>query len=261
MSNILTNPTLSGFSLGRYFTEQNGKTGTIENPDDWKFITIARESDPEKLPQSLHRDRGFVIAAGYRSWEAAYAQGGVQLQANQRYMAKANFKPDINFPNQNVDLTAVTWRFRMTAGDEVLEQDWDMTQKGRLKQDEEFQFVFEAKEALTIEFQFWARSVYAGNAADFNVYQLSLEAVSADYGATIVPSIGTGTSTPASTTETSDATIPSGTDATIPSSPSNAAPTAAEIDEIVASLRSLAQENADAVTKLNKLADRLEGLK
>lgn len=261
MSNMLTNPTLKGFSLGRYFTEQGGQVGTIENPDNWKFITIARESDPEKLPQSLHRDRGFVIAAGYRAWEAAYTQGGIQLQANQRYLAKANFKPDINFPNQNVDLTAVTWRFRITVGDKVLEQDWDMTQKPQFKQDEVFQFVFEAKEDLTIEYQFWARSVYAGNAADFNVYQLSLEAIAADYGASIVPSIGTGTSTQVSTptteTETSDVTIASGTS----DKSSDDAPTAAEIDEIVASLRSLAQENADAVSKLNALADRLESLK
>lgn len=272
MSNLLTNPTLTGFSLGRYFTSKDGKTGTIENPNNWEFVAIPRDPDPGKLPQSLHRDRGFVIAAGYLSWEAAYVQKGIQLEAKQRYLARAVFKPDINFPpGQRVDLTAITWRFRMVAGDKVLEQDWDMTHKGKYKQEEVFEFTFETTEALTVEYQFWARSFYAGNVADFDVYQLSLEPVDASVGGDKVPVLGTPKAAPAPV----QAPPPESTDATIPSTSKTGAPAStggsgkalgdvldgAEIDEIAASLRALAASNPSAAAGLNKLATALERLK
>src|SRR5829696_3710983 len=78
MANILRNPTLSGFTLGRYFTEKNGSVGTIEYPLEWEFIAEPRNPDePEKLPQSLHRDQGFAISAGYRAWEGGFVQRNV----------------------------------------------------------------------------------------------------------------------------------------------------------------------------------------
>ena len=148
MANLLNNPSLSGFTLGHYFTEANGQVGTIENPPSWEFICFPRESDPNKLPQSLHRDRGFVIAAGYRAWEGGYVQKGIQLQANQRYLAKVQFKPDINF-NGNVDLTAITWRFRFVSSNgQTLEEDWTMTSKNQYKQDEEHTFVFDSTDPM-----------------------------------------------------------------------------------------------------------------
>lgn len=272
MSNVLSNPTLDGFSLGRYFTDKEGKVGTIENPNNWEFVALAKESDPNKLPQSLHRDRGFVISAGYRSWEAAYVQKGVQLQANQRYLARAIFKPDINFPGgQKADLTAITWRFRMVAGDKVLEQDWTVTQKGQYKQEEIFEFVFETTETLTVEYQFWARSFYAGNDADVNVYQLTLEPVAADVGGSDVPKLGTAASAPAPVAKpaepvTSTETTTKDTETVeTPAAKSGKALgdvlTSAEIDEISASLRTLASSNPSAAAGLNTLADALDRLK
>jgi hypothetical protein len=267
MSNILTNPTLTGFSLGHYFTEKDGKVGTIENPDNWEFIAIPRETDPEKLPQSLHRDRGFVIAAGYRAWEGAYVQRGIPLQANQRYLAKAVFKPDINFPSQTIDLTAVTWRFRMVSADKVVEQDWDMTHKGQYKQEETFEFVFETSEALAVDYQFWARSVYAGNAADFDVYQLTLEPVAANYGGSSVPIIGSADVTMeapvAKTTDNPTVETPAITEIVSESGKTlGDVLSHAEIDEIAAGLRALAVGvNQTAAAGLNKLAEALERLK
>jgi len=268
MSNLLSNPTLSGFSLGRYFTDKQGKVGTIENPNNWEFVALPRESDPEKLPQSLHRDRGFVISAGYRSWEAAYVQKGVQLEANQRYLARAIFKPDINFPGgQKVDLTAVTWRFRMQAGDKVVEQDWDVTHKGQYKQEETFEFVFETTEALTVEYQFWARSFYAGNDADLDVYQLTLEPVAADVGGENVPKLGTAAaaSTAPAPVQTTQNSLPDTETVEAPAAKSGKALgevlTSSEIDEISASLHALASSNPTAAKGLNLLADALERLK
>jgi hypothetical protein len=280
MTNLLNNPTLTGFSLGRYFTEQHGQVGTIENPTGWEFICYPRESDPEKLPQSLHRDRGFVIAAGFRAWEGGYVQKGIPLEAKQRYLMKAQFKPDINFTDGREDLTAVTWRFRVVSSTgQTVEEDWKMTNKNRLKQEEESTFVFYSAEAQTVDFYFMARSVYAGNVADFNVYLLSLEPVDINYGGASVPILG---STPTAASVASPSTPPptpiiSGPIVTnTMAAPVSPAPslmgtsgkdlgsvlTAGEIDTIVAGLRELARQvNPSAAAGLNTLADGLERLK
>lgn len=270
MANLLNNPTLAGFSLGRYFTEENGQVGTMENPNGWEFVATSRETDPNKLPQSLHRDRGFVIAAGYRAWEGGYKQGGVQLQAGQRYLAKAVFKPDINFIG-DVDLTAITWRFRIVSPLGTLEQEWQSTGKGQYKMDEENLFVFQSAQTQVIEYQFLARSVFAGNAADFNVYELALEPVMPDYGGAVVPLLGgtTPTTAPVNTNVSASAPAPTTpvapaiTTATGPSGKSlGSVLTAGEIDTIVLGLRSLAtQTNPQAALGLNTLANALEKLK
>lgn len=271
MTNLLNNPSLAGFSLGRYFTEQNGQVGTIENPNGWEFVCYPREADPNKLPQSLHRDRGFVIAAGYRAWEGGYLQKGIKIQANQRYVMKALIKPDVNFPNNREDITAVTWRFRVvSASGQAIEQDWNMTSKGRLKQEEETTFVFESAEEQSVDFYFMGRSVYAGNAADFNVYLLSLEPVDASFGATHVPILGN-----ASATASTPASASVGTSTTVNIAPAvspdvmgvsgkslGSVLTAAEIDTIALGLRELAQQvNPTAAAGLRTLADGLERLK
>lgn len=192
MSNLIQNPTLSNWKHSRYFTDQEGKTGTIELPAHWDFTTLTRESDPNKLPQSLHRDTGFIISAGYRAWEAGYRQGDLKLEANTRYRLKARIKADVNFPSgQTTDLTAITWRFTVNSDKGNLEQDWAMTSKGQTKQVEEAEFVFETAETLTADITFWGRSYYAGNDCDFWIYEISLEPVSKDYGASQVPSLGT----------------------------------------------------------------------
>ena len=45
MTNLLNNPSLAGFSLGRYFTEQNGQVGTIENPHRIDLPVDGRQQD------------------------------------------------------------------------------------------------------------------------------------------------------------------------------------------------------------------------
>lgn len=274
MANLLNNPTLAGFSLGRYFTEQNGQVGTIENPTGWEFVAYPRESDPEKLPQSLHRDKGFVIAAGYRAWEAGYVQKGIQLQAKQRYLMKVVFKPDVNFTDGQGDTSAVTWRFRVVSSSgQVLEQDWQSTSKGQYKQEEENLYVFYSTEAQLVDFYFMARSVYAGNITDFNIYLFALEPVDMNYGGASVPILGAmPAAIPSTPPPTPIINSPIVTNTATPAvSPSITGPSgkslgtvlsAAEIDTIALGLRELAsQVNPITAAGLNALASGIERLK
>lgn len=191
MSNLIQNPNLGNWGHVRYFSDQEGKSGTIEAPQHWEFVTIARESDPHKLPQSLHRDTGFIISAGYRAWEAGYKQGGLALEANCRYRLKATIKADVNFPGgQSPDLTAITWRFTVGSNKGKIEPEWAITSKGRTKQVEAYEFVFETAEALIVDITFWGRSFYAGNDCDLWLYEVTLEPVDKSYGASQVPTLG-----------------------------------------------------------------------
>jgi hypothetical protein len=278
MANILKNPNMGNWKHGSYFTQKDGQVGTIEYPDGWQFVTVPKESDPHKLAESLHRDNGFVISAGYRSWEAGYVQKGVQLKGNQRYLAKASFKPDVNFPVGQPERTdAVMWQHRITAASgEMIEQGWQMTGKGKYKQQEENLFVFHTAAPVTVDYAFLARSVYAGNDCDLWVYQLALEEVAADYGGAGVPVIGqvaqptSSTAQPmpvgvraAEPTMATETTMATATTASGPSGKSlGAVLTAAEIDQIATSLRALAaNSNATIASGLNKLAEGLERLK
>jgi hypothetical protein len=200
MSNLLKNPNLQGFTLGRYFTEADGRVGAIENPLDWEFVAYPKHhEDPERIPQSLHRESGFEIAAVYRSWEAGYVQRNISVQPG-RYLARAVFRPDIAFPDANVYLDAVTWRFVMESGGTRAEQDWQMTQKGEFKHQEELHFVFQVNAPLTLDYFFMARSVYAGNSCDLDIYELTLTPVAADYGGVNVPTLGTTAPVPSQPT-------------------------------------------------------------
>lgn len=290
MANLLQNPTLSGFRHGRYFHERDGKVGTIEHPDNWEFVAIPKESDPEKLPQSLHRDTGFVIGAAWRAWEAGYVQRNIQLDANTRYRARARLKADVNFQGgQPPDFTAITWRFRVVADPQILEQDWTMTTQPQLKQIEEHEWVFQTTTATQVDFFFMGRSFYAGNDCDFWVYELSLEAIPIEAGADPVATLRTPKSQTQPSPQRRVITQPVTTtpkpqpDAPTPASPT--APTLAnlteltgedgktladvlsndEIDQISAGLRALAAQagkgNKTAISGLNTLAEALERLK
>jgi len=192
MANILKNPTLSGFTTVTYFTNNSGNTGAIEYPDDWEYIyTPLHEEDPNLIPQSLHRDRGFVITGGWSRWEAGYVQRGIRLRGGQRYLCKAVFVPDVNFASgQPEDLTVIQWRFWLRGEGEEVSTEWRVTGKGAYKQEEETLLVVEARRDIAVDFTFKARSIWASNACDFKVYQLSLEEVSADYGGADVAYIG-----------------------------------------------------------------------
>ena len=189
MSNLLRNPTLSGFTLGRYFTEKNGSVGTIEYPSEWEFVATPRDpDDPEKLPQSLHREQGFAISAGYRAWEGGFVQRNIPLTGGTRYMAKAGFVPHVGFPDGRVDLSGVTWRLMIETPLGTIMQEWQMTQKGSYDQYEELYLAFDCGQNTTATFHFEARSVWAGNVCEIQVFACSLEDIAHD--GSQVPMIG-----------------------------------------------------------------------
>ena len=65
MAQLLSNPNLDGFRTVTFFTDNENNTGAIEYPDNWEFVyTPMHPEDPNRIPQSLHRDRGFSISAG-----------------------------------------------------------------------------------------------------------------------------------------------------------------------------------------------------
>lgn len=186
-TNVLLNPELKGFNTPpREFVDKNGNKGWMENPDHWEYVwTPMHEDDPNLVPQSLHRDRGYCIAAGWRVWEAGYVQRGVPLRGGQRYLAKAVFQPDVNFnAGQQPDLTAVQWRFWIQTpdGSDKIWTEWQTTTKGQYKQQEEHLFVIESRRDMAVDFYFKARSIWASNVCDFNLYSLTLEDVPSDYG-------------------------------------------------------------------------------
>jgi|GEM_PF-6057996 len=267
MSNLITNPNMGNWKHVRYFTDQEGKTGTIEAPESWEFVYVPRESDPNKIPQSLHRDNGFVMSAGYRAWESGYKQSAIQVSGGQRYRLKARIKADVNFPGgQAPDLTAITWRFTVESSAGKLEQDWAITSKAQTKQTEEFVYIFDIEEAMSLDVTFWGRSFYAGNDCDFWVYEISLDAIPKD-GA-IVDKLGTAKQSdiPATVNTTEKIAVSDVEEILNESSGKSLADvhlTSQEIDLIAAALRTLAVNSPDSGTSvgLNKLAEVFERLK
>ncbi len=184
-NNILVNSELKGFNTPpREFVDKNGNKGWMENPDNWEYVwTPMHDDDPNRVPQSLHRDKGYVIAAGWRVWEAGYVQRGVRLRGGQRYVAKAVFQPDVNFnPGQEADLTAVQWRFWIEGEGEKVWSEWQTTTQGQYKQQEEHLFVIEPQREIVVDVYFKARSIWGSNVCDFNIHSITLEEVPADFG-------------------------------------------------------------------------------
>ncbi len=273
MTNILKNASLQGFRLDRHFWDNSGNTGSIEFPTDWEFVvTPMHPDDPGRIPQSLHRDNGFVISAGYRSWEAGYVQRNVPLRGGQRYLAKAQFLPDVNFPpGQQEDLSAIMWRFwiEQSGGGARVFKEWEMTSKGAFKQREECLFVFEAGSDMLVDYYFKARSVWPGNTCDLHVYALTLEEVPPDYGGAGVPILGAASVAP--TAPPAPTETPS-----IASDPAPAADVArlekldladvltpSDIDVIVAGLRRMETLTSDKIISeaFIRLADALDKLR
>ncbi|MEL6306720.1 MAG: hypothetical protein AAFQ52_01190 [Chloroflexota bacterium] len=269
MANMLRNPNLGDWRHVTYFHDKEGKSGTIEAPAEWEFVAKSLGDDPNKLPESIHRDDGFLISAVYRAWEGGYKQAGIALSAGQRYRAHVRFKPDVNFPGgQREDLTAITWRFVVVSDAGTLEQNWAMTGKDRFKHIETFDFVFDVAQATTASLTFWARSFYAGNKCDLFIYEISLEAI-ANNGIP-APVLGTPSNTepdPADDptilatekiprSELESLTGPSGKSL-------GDVLTVSEIDTIANGLRKMAVNapDSDATLGLNTLADAIERLK
>jgi len=265
MANLLKNPTLSNWQPERnkYFTNGEGKQLVHEYPQDWELVTVSKyDNDPNRLPQSFHRDTGFVISAGWLSWEAGWKQSGINAPAG-RYRAQVRLKADVNFPDSSVDKTAITWRFTVGSAKGTLKQEWAITSQPILKQVEEFEYVFELDEPLTIDLTFWGRSFYAGNDCDFWVYEVSLEKVAEDYGGTIVPALGANQDEPATEVIPQSAIEDALNTSTMSGKSLGEVTTFSEIDQIVAGLRALANTTNDATAKvgINTLADALERLK
>lgn len=263
MTNLTQNPTLDNWQHVRYVTDQENKIGTIEAPANWEFVYIPKESDPNKIPQSLHRDRGFVMSAGYRAWEAGYKQDNLYLQAGQRYQLNARIKADVNFPGgQNADLTAITWRFTVESDKGALHPDWAITSKGQTKQEETFTYIFDVEEDMDASITFWGRSFYAGNDCDFWVYEITLEPI--DKNNAIVDKIGTKNTSATPPIIESDPIIePVDEPAASNKSLGDITLSDSEIDLVAGALRSLARTTSDDSTNagLNKLAEIFERLK
>lgn len=182
--NILKNPTLTGFtSPPTVVVDGQGKQQVVEHPDDWRFVQVPDlNNDPHVIAQSLHRDRGYVIAAGWRRWEAGYQQT-VVMRKGQRYVCKAVFAAHVQQPNTRVD-----WRFTVSInGDVEAASAWST---GPYKQEIDHLFVVEARADVTIQLTFWARSVWPDNECDFNLFSITMEKVAGDYAGDQVQYVG-----------------------------------------------------------------------
>lgn len=183
--NILKNPTLTGFSKPpEVVLDGQGNQQVIEHPTDWRFVYTPNQpnNDPKWIPQSLHRDRGFDIAAGWRAWAGGYRQT-VVMRKGQRYVCKAIFLADVNPADKGVD-----WRFTLSRdGQEVGGSPWST---GPKKRELDHLFVVEARADITVDLTFWARSQWADNATDFYVYAITMEKVAPDYAGNQVQYVG-----------------------------------------------------------------------
>lgn len=193
-TNVLQNPDLQNIWDKTQFTDDKGQVGLIEFPTHWKVSFEPLSSEDRKLkryPQVLHQERGTAIQAGWRAWQVSFKQK-VEIKANQRYLAKAVFRPDVNFGvDEAPNLEAIQWRFRLLAGNlEVGHSDWQTTGKGTFKQEEELLFPFQSAQDQTLEYRFEVRSPFPNNVCDFRLYTLRLETVAADYGGPDVPVLG-----------------------------------------------------------------------
>jgi hypothetical protein len=185
-------------------------------------------------------------------------------------VCKAIFTPDVNFPpNTKVDLTAIQWRFWIEGGGQKVWQEWQSTGKGQWKQKEETLFVAEATSDITVDVYFKAKSYWAGNVCDFNLYSLTMDEVPSDYGGPNVARIGVGASAAAQ-----PQTVAPSVAATTASTSAPAARSAGgkdlgdvitddDIEVIAAGLRAINQvtPNASVIAAMNRLADVLERMK
>lgn len=190
MSTIVKNPTLTGFSSPpEQIRDRSGNIGYIEHPTGWTFVYDAKADVTGDLPQSLHRDRGYCIAAGWRRWLAGYQQS-IELKAGKRYLAKVVFMVRIDQPTKVIE-----WHFLIskpgdsTSLSEQIHSEWSQNVGGYGREDEHL-FVFQARQDMTVDLRFEARSVWPDNECDFNIYLITVEEVAGDYGGDDVHYIG-----------------------------------------------------------------------
>jgi hypothetical protein len=229
--------------------DNHGNKGYMENPDNWEYVyTPMHPEDPNLVPQSLHRDQGYVLAAGWRKWEAGYVQRGVTMRANQRYILKAVFAPHVGFQGTMPDdwRTQIQWHWFIEAGvGQAIQSEWSSTTQNSFGHDEEHLFVVQSPTDLIVNIYFKARSRFASNACDFNIKSLTMEEVPGDYGqATFIGSPTTQPVTSPVTTTPQPSTQPT----TTPTSGGVLPLSNEQIDVIAGALRLL----ADALQTLKK---------
>lgn len=260
-TNLLINSELKGFTLFREFKDKSGTTGWMEHPDNWEFIfTPMHPDDPNRVPQSLHRDLGFGIAAGFRKWEAGYVQRGVILRKGHRYLCKANFTPHAAFSDKRPDdwRTHIQWHFVIEGSGQKIESNWSSTSHDSFGHDEEHLMVIEPLNDMAANFAFVAQSRWESNSCEFNVRQLALEEVPADYGMPVY--IGTPSTEPAVPPPSFAPEPRTRKDITL-----DEALTDADIDVIVPGLRAAAasglfgQAINDGFTRLADVLERMKG--
>lgn len=179
-TNLLKNGNLEGVGSTISFQENSGNFGTVEHPIDWSYeYTSQHEGDPFRIPQSLHTDDGFKIAAGWRKWVAGYAQPGLSLKAGQCYLAKVVLTLDVAFHKaDDKSPSAVEWRFVIDTDTHTVSSVWNHSWDTR----GETLFAFEVSQDCVATFHFEARSQWEDNTCNLNIHELSLEEVAADYG-------------------------------------------------------------------------------
>ncbi|PJF41341.1 MAG: hypothetical protein D6737_00585 [Chloroflexi bacterium] len=239
-NNILLNPELKGHRIVKDFTNKGGVRGYVEHPDHWEYTYFQlHPDDPNRFPQCLHRDRGYVIAAGWMKWESGLVQRNVALRGGQRYLCKAIFQPNVSFTGGTPPdwQATIRWRFWLDVkGGDPVYTDWTSTTKPSYGIEDEHLFVVEATQDVVVDYYFKVSCNWENNACDFNIYSLTMEEAPGDYG---VPTyIGAGTAPAPVTQPPSQPEPPS--QPTIPQEPIGGSSNEAEIEQIAQELRRLA---------------------
>lgn len=174
-----------------HFTDLVYKTGTIEDPTNWRFEYIPgmewREDKPDgteldywRIPQSLHRVGGMNIAAGYRKWQAGYRHNElIPVRKGERYLCRAVFKVGIG---GTTNPQAIEWMWFVDGLTPAQSQWASYESSGQFGSTTEHLFVFSAAADGWIKTTFWGRSQWRDNTCDMLVSDLMILHVSPNYG-------------------------------------------------------------------------------
>lgn len=268
LPNILTNPTLSGFTLVKTVTDNAGNKKYIEYPDNWECVAWPQNADdPNQIPASFHRDEGFGLAAGYMKWFGGYVQRGVRLRRGQRYLAKAVFFVNMGLvdPSNPPDWQQhIGWKFIFNERGHQVDS---TTMKASVPfgQEQTALFVVEPIADISIDFGLLFQSDYASTAGEIHIKRIELLEVPADYGTPVMvgnPDMG-ATPQPTPPDPAKPTTEKPAPAAKISADSLVAALQGDDADVIAAGLRAAAdsgQFDSTAAAGFNRLADVFERL-
>lgn len=177
----LKNPTLTWDGKTEYlnFPTDDGssiKTVAIEEPTDWQYIRDPQELQFNNIPQSLHDDDGMKISYGYGRFRAGYEQL-VNVPAKQRLLVKVTYDLQSGSPN-------IVYGQILVSGVPGAKSDRTLLSGGQEKL-----FVFSTGQAGEVNIAFVVSADFAVAPTDVYIHSISLEAVPADYGGAIVPTV------------------------------------------------------------------------